>query len=53
MTYFVDLAEAPNPPPGMPTEGRIVYELTMTDYGVPLSVEAPPDDEVVDFSELD
>jgi hypothetical protein len=52
MVYAVDLATAPDPPAGMPSRGRIVYTLTMSAFGEPLDVQAPPEDDVVDMSDL-
>jgi hypothetical protein len=52
MRWVADLSHATDPPPGMPSEGRIVFEMTMSDFGEPLGVTAPPEDEVVDFSDL-
>jgi hypothetical protein len=51
MIFVIDLAEAPDPPAGLST-GRIITEMTMSDFGAPLDVQAPPDDEVIDFSEI-
>lgn len=50
--WAVDLAEAPDPPPGVPTRGEIRYVQTLSDFGVPLNVTAPPQSEVVDLRDL-
>jgi hypothetical protein len=52
MSYAIDLANAPEPPAGMPSEGSIQYDITMSDFGAPLDVTAPPEDEVVDFADI-
>jgi hypothetical protein len=51
MNYTIDLAQAPDPPAGL-DEGKIVYEITMTDFGAPIDVQAPPEDQVIDFADL-
>ena len=53
MTFAIDLANAPEPPAGMPTEGRIVVEMTLSAFGEPIDVIAPPEEDVIDFADLD
>jgi hypothetical protein len=53
MTFAIDLANAPDPPSGTPAEGRIVIEMTMSAFGEPIDVIAPPEEDVIDFADLD
>lgn len=52
MEWDVDLAEAPDPPLGTPSRGQIRYVQTMSDFGAPLEVTAPPESEVVELRDL-
>lgn len=52
LEFVIDLAKAPNPPPGTPRRGEIRYVQTFLDFGEPVDVTAPPDSKVIDFSDL-
>jgi hypothetical protein len=50
--YGADLSKLPAARTGLPGSGELHYVFEMSDFGEPVHVVAPPDSEVVSFSDL-